>query len=488
MSANYKIMPLNYAYWKGKVLITGISGEYIILEKDHFHDFINHELANDCETYQNLKSKNLLSDSNTELVRSVDMTATKLRAKKAFLNDFTSLHMMVITVRCNQKCTYCQVSCEDEDSKQYDMDIDTARRIVDFIFQSPSHNIKIEFQGGEPILNWEVIEHTILYAEKKNETYKKNLEIVLCTNITANIETKAVFLKEHSVSISTSLDGNKDVHDHCRLRRNGSGTYNKFISNLKLLRETYEHDTIGALMTTTSYSLDKIKEIIDEYVKNDFDGIFLRAINPYGFASENEEKLSYSIDKFVTMYKEALEYIININKEGHFFPEHYTALLLRRILTPYATGFVDLQSPSGAGISGVIYDYNGDVYPADEGRMLARMGDKYFCMGNVKEHSYEEVFSSKLLKNIVSNSCLDIMPHCYSCVFSPYCGADPIRNYLEKQDIMGYRLDSAFCDKNKAIFSYLFELIQEDDEEIMDILWSWITNKPLKKTSDEAHR
>jgi uncharacterized protein len=61
--------------------------------------------------------------------------------------------------------------------------------------------------------------------------------------------------------------------------------------------------------------------------------------------------------------------------------EDFATILLSRILTPFATGFVDLQSPTGVGIAGVVYDYKGNVYPCDEARMLAKMGAPRFHMG-----------------------------------------------------------------------------------------------------------
>ena len=64
------------------------------------------------------------------------------------------------------------------------MDIDTSRKIVDFIFNSPNENIKIEFQGGEPLLNWDVIQAVVEYANEKNIISKKNLSFVICTNLT----------------------------------------------------------------------------------------------------------------------------------------------------------------------------------------------------------------------------------------------------------------------------------------------------------------
>lgn len=78
-------------------------------------------------------------------------------------------------------------------------------------------------------------------------------------------------------------------------------------------------------------------------------------------------------------------------------------------MTPFSTGFVDLQSPSGAGIAGAIYFYNGDVYPADEARMLATTGDEKFKMGNVFKDEYTSMFQSRVLKDIVWNSCVECL-------------------------------------------------------------------------------
>ena len=64
--------------------------------------------------------------------------------------------------------------------------------------------------------------------------------------------------------------------------------------------------------------------------------------------------------------------------QGTPFLETYAQLLLTKILTPYPTGYVDLQSPAGAGIGVAVYNYDGDVYVSDEARMLAEMGDRIF--------------------------------------------------------------------------------------------------------------
>ena len=112
-----------------------------------------------------------------------------------------------------------------------------------------------------------------------------------------------------------------------------------------------DNECASALMTTSRFSLGRFKEIIDEYVRLGFRNIFLRALNPYGFAKQYKDKIAYPVEDFISNFKEGFDYIIELNKKGIFFVEGYAALLLKRILTPFATGFVDLQSPAGVGIA-----------------------------------------------------------------------------------------------------------------------------------------
>jgi len=227
-------------------------------------------------------------------------------------------------------------------------------------------------------------------------------------------------------------------------------------------------------MTTSKYGLGHFKEIIDEYVRLGFTSIFLRSLNPYGFAKQYKDKIAYPIEDFIENYKIGLDYIIELNKKGTYFVEGFASLLLRRMLTPFATGFVDLQSPAGVGIAGAIYDYDGSVYVSDEGRMMARFKRYDFRLGNVHENTYQEMFNGEHLHNIINNACNECLPECSNCVFQPYCGADPVRNMSEQNDMIGFRPTNEMCKKTKSIIKYLFELIRKHDPEINRIFWSWI--------------
>ena len=86
-----------------------------------------------------------------------------------------------------------------------------------------------------------------------------------------------------------------------------------------------------------------------------------------------------------------MNYIIDINIQDRFFVEEFTSILLRKILTPFTTGFVDLQSPSGIINSVIVYNYDGYVYASDESRMLAEYNDYTFKLGHVTDR-YESIF------------------------------------------------------------------------------------------------
>lgn len=474
---NYQILPYRFERLKENVFLSNEVGENLYLSESDFNSFVNHKLTPKDKAYKNLKSKQIIADNNIDDI--IEMLATKYRTKKHFLSEFTALHMVVVSLRCNSNCSYCQVSKKDLCDVNFDMTKKTAKKVVAKIFESPSQNIKIEFQGGEPLLNFEIIKYIINKAEWTNIFKKRNLEFVICTNLTNITEDMLKWLKGHKVFISTSIDGPKELHNINRPLHDIENSYDLVTEKIKRCREYLGKDSVSALMTTTSHTINHFKEIIDKYIELEFDSVFLRSLNPYGFAKRDKHILAYPMKDFIESYKIGLDYIIEINKKGKFFAEGYATILLTRILTPFSTGFVDLQSPAGIAISGVIYDYDGDVYVSDEGRMLASTGDKKFKIGNVESNSYQEIFNGEYLHELIENSVAESLPECTTCAYLPYCGADPVRNYSEQGDIIGNRTISEICYKNKSIIKYLLSLLYQNDKDINRIFWSWITRKSI---------
>ncbi|MCF6366589.1 MAG: His-Xaa-Ser system radical SAM maturase HxsB [Bacteroidales bacterium] len=476
---DYQILPYRFERIDETVFLSNEVGEHLYLSNKQFDEFVNHKLDLSSQVYNNLKSKQIIADKNIDDV--VNMLATKFRTKKNFLAEFTSLHMIVVSLRCNSNCSYCQVSKKEKTDFSFDMTKKIAKKVIEKIFETPSNSIKIEFQGGEAMINFDIIKYIIEKAEWTNIFKKKKLEFVICTNLTLLDVKMLKWLKGHKVYISTSIDGPKELHNINRPLLDIENSYDLVTENIELCRKYLGKDSVSALMTTTSFTINHFKEIIDKYVELDFDNIFLRSLNPYGFAKRDKHKLAYPMEEFIDNYKKGLDYIIEINKKGKFFAEGFATILLTRILTPFSTGFVDLQSPAGTAIAGVIYDYDGDVYVSDEGRMLAAVGDKQFRMGNVETNTYQEIFNSEYLHELINNSVAESLPECATCAYLSYCGADPVRNYNEQGDVVGNRTKSEICLKNKSIIKYLLSLLQKNDTDINRVFWSWITRKTIEE-------
>ena len=347
-----------------------------------------------------------------------------------------------------------------------------ADRALDFTFRSPSPAIKIEFQGGEPLLNFDLIKYIVSEAESRNAAEKRHLVFVIATHLSFLTDEILNFCRDHGILISTSLDGPADLHNANRPKP-GKDSYQATIEGIKRAREALGVDQVSALMTTTRASLARVTEIIDEYVQQGFKGIFLRNLSPYGFAIKTRYFDGYDSDSWLDFYCRGLDYILKLNRQGYRFREFLTTTILQKMLTPYETGFVNLRSPAGIGIAAIIFNYNGEVYPSDEARMKAEMGDKIFCMGNLMTDTYEQMMLSSALLTPLEDSCAESVPMCEECAFLPYCGSDPDYHYATQQDFIGHKALSGFCKKNMGVCRYIIQKLEDNAEE-RQILESWV--------------
>jgi len=469
--AGYQLLPFNFTRLAGQeYVLTNAVGESLVLPRDKLETFINRGLSKIHSEYDDLKSKHFLMDDDSSVA--LDLLALKTRTKLQFLKNFTSLHIFVVSLRCEHSCHYCQVSRQSDDRLAFDMSEESARRAVDLVFRSPSPAIKIEFQGGEPLLNFERIRQIVAWAKERNLAEQRNLQFVIATNLALITDEHLEFCKEHSILLSTSLDGPEDLHNKNRPRP-GRDSHQRVVAGIRRARAALGHDRVSALMTTTQASLPRVREIIDEYVRQEIDGIFLRPLSPYGFALKTKAISAYNRDAWFNFYKEGLAQIIEINRKGKRFVEFYSTVILTKMLTPFTPGYVDLVSPAGIGIGALVYNYDGDVYASDEGRMLAEMGDKKFRLGNLLTDSYEDIIYSETLLDALEESFAASAPMCSECAFEPFCGADPVYHYATQKDFVGKKPLSDFCNRHMAMCRHLIALMREDPE-VKDIFLSWV--------------
>ncbi|MEG8222651.1 His-Xaa-Ser system radical SAM maturase HxsB [Sphingomonas sp. HH69] len=461
-TSGYTMLPWRFtALDEDSYVATNMAGEYIALPRADIVDFAEGRLSPRSSTYSELKTRHFLIDADTDVA--IDLLALKVRTKLAPLANFTGLHIFVTTLRCEHSCPYCQVSRANDDKREFDMTEETALKALDLVFRSPSPTIKIEFQGGESLLNMTIIRFVVAEAKKRNEVHRRDLAFVIATNLAVIDDDILAFAREHDIMLSTSLDGPADLHNRNRPRP-GKDSYERAVDGIRRARTAVGHFNVGALMTTTAASLTRARDIIDEYVRLDFGGVFLRPLSPYGFAIKTKFYQSYDQSKWLDFYFEGLDYIIGLNLDGFEFIEHYAAMVLKKMLTPLQTSYVDLVSPAGIAIGAIVYNYDGVVYASDESRMLAEMGDTTFALGNVHDHDFAEIMLGNALLEPLEKSFAGSAPGCSWCAFEPWCGADPVFHHATQGDFVGKKPLSAFCTRNMTLFRGLISRMEADPE------------------------
>lgn len=466
MKNSYYLLPFDFTRVADKEVLVNEVGDMLIVPDGTVEDLVNRTMERD-DLFKSLVANFFVSE---DLVPSLlDIYAARLREKKLFMDHFTALHIFVVTLQCNQNCVYCQASSRKEQSEHCTMSREVMERSVELMFHSPAPVLTMEFQGGEPSLHPEIIRFGIEKAEEKKLSDGREVRYVLCTNCVNLTDEMLEICKQYHVLISTSLDGPAYLHNS---NRGKVDSYEKVVAGIEKARAVLGNEQVSALMTTSVQALNYPIEIVDEYVKLGFKGLFLRALNPYGLASDNPDWKEYT-DRFIAFYKKAFEHILELNRNGVHFVEEFAVIILRKMLTPFCTGFVDLQSPAGIVNSVLVYNYDGNLYASDESRMLAEKGDYTFCIGSVFKPYQELVYGEKVRQwaRVWANEAL---AGCSDCAYRNYCGADPVRNHSTQGDMYGRRPTSLLCKKNKAIIEYLISLIVERKDEVMPIFKSWL--------------
>jgi His-Xaa-Ser system radical SAM maturase HxsB len=469
---NERLMPFRWRELEGRILLTNDAGDYAWLEREAFGDFLAGTLSGENPAHAELERRSLIRGPQAE-----KRVRDGARARSQHLFAGPNLHILILTLRCNQACVYCHASRKPMKSKGFDMDLETAARVLDVIFQSPSPDLTIEFQGGEPALNFEVLRFVVEEAYKRNQDGRRALYFSLVSNLSTLNQEQIDFLVDNGVMVCTSIDGPAQLHDRNR-RFSKKSSYKDAISKIKAFDRTYkkrgldeELAYVNALATVSRSALKKPREVVDEYLRMGHKVIHLRPLNPFGMGLKIWAREGYTAQEFLDFYLEALDYIIELNQKGEEMMEKMASLMLTRILTNEDPNYMDLRSPCGAGLGQLAYNHDGRVYTCDEGRMVGAMGDDLFCIGDVHQDSYEDIIRHPGVRSLCVASCVECLPGCNECAYAPYCGVCPVYNYIMEGDLVARSPANDRCRIQKGILDHLFRRLAEPGME--DLLRRW---------------
>lgn len=307
---------------------------------------------------------------------------------------------------CNMRCKYCFASSGHFGGERTLMDIETAKKAVDFILEKsgPRRNCEIDFFGGEPLMNFELIKETIAYARDKEKPLNKNIRFTLTTNGLALTKEVQDFVNEQGLSTVLSLDGRKEVNDSMRKTVDGQGTHDEIVNRYKEFVQGRNNQNYYIRGTFTGENIDfseDVKHIVDMgFSEVSVEPVVVSDERSYALTDKHLEKLKEEYWKLADIYLDYHEkgkpfnfFHFNINIDGG----------------PCAAKRV---SGCGAGIEYLAIDPSGDIYPCHQ-----FVGDKDFLMGNLSTE-----FKGDKIKNNFAESSMFDKEDCKKCWARYYCG------------------------------------------------------------------
>lgn len=324
---------------------------------------------------------------------------------------------------CNFACTYCFANGGDYHGQVTLMSRDVARAGIDFLVrESASHrNVEVDFFGGEPLMDWDVVVDTMEYARS---TYpQKEWRFTLTTNGSLLRDDMFPVLEAYDVSIVLSLDGGRTAHDTNRVFKDGRGTFDTIIERIRhftrtrdeeggyFVRGTYARNTLGF-----AHSVRELHELGFKYI----------SMEPVVLSADSALALQTSdLPAIRAQYEELISYFLGELKSGSGFDFFHFKLDLEAgpCLSKRIYG-------CGAGVEYMAVAPNGDVFPCHQFD-----GIEKFKMGNVLGNPV--IDRPDLVAEFAHANFLFAKDACSTCWARFYCsGGCLANNYLINGDIL----------------------------------------------------
>ncbi|MEF2071026.1 His-Xaa-Ser system radical SAM maturase HxsB [Consotaella aegiceratis] len=397
-------------------------------------------------------------------VGDLDYTAFAYRwsARQSKAADINYL-MLVPTLRCNLACSYCQVSRADERAVGYDWTPETLDAVLTYLSGLTSDRIKIEFQGGEPLLRVDLLEEVRRFCRERFA----HAEFVVCTNLQRLGPAEWTFLDAADTFVSTSLDG--DPATHRRQRTETAGITETFFANLREAVGRLGSGRVSALPTIDVQNPPTMEAVIEAFTAYGIRSIYLRPINYQGFA-RSRHAARHIAEKWNDYYGAFIDLLIDRNaEEDEPLEEFYFVHCLRRIFKGGLDGHVNIRNPDFLARDYLLIDFDGRFYPTDEARMMTRVGQIDLSIGSVFSGLDREKISA--LNENATNS---FDPDCIHCPYQAYCGVDLIDEISREGRIDLPKPLTDFCRRHTFIFDKIFALIYSRDPKVRRSLALWL--------------
>ena len=369
-----------------------------MLEKYAADESVTREELEGCfEDIEELKAAGkLFSPDNFEPM------AGKLKQKSAGVIKALCMH---IAHTCNLNCSYCFASQGKYHGDRALMSFEVGKRALDFLVENSGsrHNLEVDFFGGEPLMNFDVVKQLVAYARSIEKEAGKNFRFTLTTNGMLIDDDVIEFANRECSNVVLSLDGRKEVHDRYRVDYAGNGSWERIVPKFQKLVEAREGKNYYMRGTFTHANPDFLKDI-EKMLELGFTELSMEPV--VGPESDPSSLTAEDLPVVLEQYEKLAELMLKRHREGKPFTFYHYMIDLKGGPCIYKR-----ISGCGSGTEYMAVTPWGDLYPCHQ-----FVGEEKFKLGNVFDGvSNFEAQEDFAACNVYSR------PECRECWARLYC-------------------------------------------------------------------
>ncbi len=349
---------------------------------------------------------------------------------------------------CNLRCEYCFAAKGDFGQGRCLMPLETAKKAIDFIIANSGtrRNLEVDFFGGEPLMNFDVVKQTVEYARSIEKQYNKNFRFTITTNGLLLDDDKIDYINREMNNAVLSLDGRKEVNDRMRVTPNGKGCYDVIVPKYQKLVAGRGDKDYYIRGTFTKYNLDFTNDIL-HFRELGFDQLSIEPV-------VSDPKLDYSIKdedlpRVFEEYERLADTIIASRRRGDRYNFFHFMIDLNQ--GPCA---IKRLRGCGCGNEYVAVTPQGDIYPCHQ-----FVGMEQFRMGNLNDGTFDTEMKLDFAKaNVYSKE------NCRDCWAKFYCsGGCNANNYQYEGDIRRSHKTSCALEKKRLECAIMIKAALAED-------------------------
>ena len=273
---------------------------------------------------------------------------------------------------CNLACRYCFAEEGEYHGRRALMSFEVGKQALDFLIANSGNrrNLEVDFFGGEPLMNWQVVKDLVKYGREQEKKHGKNFRFTLTTNGVLLDDEVMEFCNREMANVVLSIDGRKEVHDFMRPFRKGKGSYDLIVPKFRKFAESRNQDKYYVRGTFTRHNLDFAKDVL-HLADLGFKQI---SVEPVVALPEEEYALrEEDIPQICEEYDRLAAEMIKRHREGKEFNFFHFMIDLTGGPCVYKR-----LSGCGSGTEYLAVTPWGDFYPCHQ-----FVGEEAFLMGNV---------------------------------------------------------------------------------------------------------